>query len=189
MFSGYHSGHHQPETLRYIAPECTDVVRGGYGIVDPSRESDVYSLKMTSFSVCTSFRNHPTHYSIQLSRYNQVLTGVLPYRGSNLKDMITDIRAGKRPSRPIDSGQSRLLQDPVWNVITAGWHDKPNRRCKLSVMHHTFSAPTQQQHRGKILPRVTSFFQFLQDSESETQKRVNEMNKVNLSTHTFPSQA
>jgi len=117
-----------------------------------------------------------------VSDYDQVLTGVLPYHGSDVKGMTTDIYAGKRPSRPIDSSQGRLLQDPVWNVITTGWHGKPKQRCKLSVMYRTFSPPSQQQQRGKILPRVASFFQFLQDSEPEAQKRVNEMNGVCFST-------
>jgi len=121
----------------------------------------------------------PPYYSIQLSCYNQVLTGVLPYHGSNLEDMITDIRAGKRSSRPMDSSQGRLLEDPVWNVISTGWRGNPRRRCKLSVMHHTF---LPQQQRGRILPRVASFFQFLQDLQPETQKRVDEMNEVCLST-------
>ena len=103
--------------------------------------------------------------------------------------MVTDIRAGKRPSRPIYSSRSQLSRGPLWKVITTGWHDKPRRRCELSVIHHTFSSPIQHQQRGTILPRVASFFQFLQDSESETQNRVNEMNKVNLSTHTFPSES
>ena len=115
-------------------------------------------------------------------RHDQVLTGVLPYHGRNLKDMTTDIRAGERPSRPIDSNQSQLLEDPVWNVIATGWHDKPKRRSKLSVIHRTFSPPIQQQKRGKTLPRVASFFQFLQDSQPEAQKRVNEMNEVCFST-------
>jgi len=98
--------------------------------------------------------------------------------------MFTDIQAGKRPSRPIDSSQSQLLQDPVWNVIAAAWHDKPRRRCKLLAIYYTLSPTSQQQQRGKILPRVASFFQFLQDSEPEAQKRVNEMNEVWFSTLT-----
>jgi len=94
--------------------------------------------------------------------------------------MITNIRAGERPSRPIDPNQGELLQDPVWDVIATGWHDKPRQRCRLSAMYRTFLPPSQQQQRRKILPRVASFFQFLQDSEPETQKRVNEMNEVGV---------
>ena len=124
-----------------------------------------------------------SYYFIQSFHYNQVLTWVLPYHGSNMEDTLAYIHAGKRPSRPVNSSQSQWLQDPIWNVITTGWHDRPEQRCKLSAMYHTFLPPTQQprQQPKGILPRVASFFQFLQESESETQKHVNEMNEVSLS--------
>jgi len=138
----------------------------------------------------------PSYYSIQSSRYNQVLTGVLPYNGSNVKDPIADIRAGKRPPRPIDSTQGQLLQDHVWDVITTGWHDQPNQRCELSVICHTFQPPdhtfqppnhafqppSRRRQLGKILPRIASLFQFLQNAESEIQREVNELNGVSFST-------
>ena len=140
----------------------------------------------------------PSYYLIQLSRYDQVLAGVVPYRGSNVADMITEIRAGIRPPRPTDSSQSRLLQDPVWNVIVTGWQDQPNQRCELSVMYNVFQPPSQvqppgqvqppsqRQRLGKILPRIASFFQFLQNSESEIQRQVNKMNEVSSSTSPLP---
>jgi len=56
---GYSFEDHQPETLRYIAPErISDDISSP--VAGPTRESDVYSLAMTSFSVCASFANHPT---------------------------------------------------------------------------------------------------------------------------------
>jgi len=171
---------HQQETLRYVAPECITVRGATLRLGGPSKESDVYSLAMTSFSVCPL--SETSYYLIQLSRYDQVLTGVLPYHGTNVKDMLTDIRAGKRPSRPKDLNQRQLLQDPVWDVIATGWHNKPRRRCTLSAMHSTFLSPSQRRQLGRIFPRVASFFQFLQDSEPETQKDVNEMNEVGFST-------
>jgi len=128
----------------------------------------------------------PPYALIQLSCYGQVLTGVSPYHGRDVSDVITDIRAGKRPSHPIDSNQSQLLQDPVWNVIETGWHNQPKRRCKVSVMYRVFSPPSEQQQPGKPLPQIASFFQFLQDSESEIQRQVNEMNEVNLSASLLP---
>ena len=159
-------------------------------------------------SMCLFWK--PSYYIVQLYCYNQVFTEVLPYHGSNVKDMITSIRAGKRPSRPIDPGQSRWLQDPVWDVITTGWHDQPKQRCELSVMYHTFSSSSQQEVRnfksddssvqnegnltvagtpqkpkrqlGKILPRIASFFQFPQNSESEIQRQINEVDEVSSST-------
>jgi len=120
---------------------------------------------------------------MQSSRYDQVLTGVLPYHGTNVEDMLNNIHDSERPSRPIDPNQGQLLQDYVWDVIATGWHNNPTQRCTLSAMHSTFSSSSEQQQHGKILPRVTPFFQFLQDSEPESQKRVNEMNEVGFSTH------
>jgi len=59
-FTGYHSSLHEPETLRYFAPERIKMHRYDADVVGPSKESDIYSLAMTSFSVCTSSGNHPT---------------------------------------------------------------------------------------------------------------------------------
>jgi len=84
-----------------------------------------------------------SYYFMQPCRYNQVLTGVLPYSVSNMTKMVTEIRAGKRPSRPIDPGQSQWLQRRVWGVITTGWSHKPEKRCELSVMHNAFVTSSQ----------------------------------------------
>jgi len=78
--------------------------------------------------------------------------------------MIYDIRAGKRPPRPTGSGQSRQLQDPVWDIITRGWHDEPEQRCRLSDVYSTFLLHRQQ------------------NSESEIQREINEISKVSSST-------
>ena len=43
-----------------------------------------------------------------------------------------------RPYRPTDPIQGQWLQGPVWDVITAGWSERPEQRCKLSVMRHIF---------------------------------------------------
>jgi len=123
-----------------VAPEHIEDKGGFYWIANPSKESDVYSLAMTSFSVCTFVGNHLLDTIIPLQY--QVLTGVLPYHGSNVKDTIAGIRAGKRPPRPIDSNQGLLLQDHVWDVITTGWHDQLNQRCKLSIILHAFQPPS-----------------------------------------------
>jgi len=58
-FAEYWCEHHQPETLRYMAPERISVRYDTFLVKAPSKSSDVYSLAMTVFSVCTSFGNHP----------------------------------------------------------------------------------------------------------------------------------
>jgi hypothetical protein len=37
------------------------------------------------------------------------------------------------------------LLDPVWDVITAGWRDKPKQRCELSVVCDIFSTSAEQE--------------------------------------------
>jgi len=148
------------------------------------------------------------------SRYHQVLTGVLPFHGSDSNGIITRIRAGGRPSHPINPSGNLWLPDPVWDTITTGWHRQPNQRCELSVMYDVLSLSSQQeaqrvkpgrlnaQNSGsvtiaetsrppkrqsrKILPRIASFFQFIQNPESEIQRQVNRMNEVSFPTHTSP---
>ena len=113
-----------------------------FWVEGPSKETDIYSLAMTSFSVCASLKT-----TLPLDTwpcYDQVLTGVSPYHGSDKNDMITRICADERPSRPVDSGLGQLSQDPVWDVITAGWHHQPKQRCELSAMSHAFPPLSQQ---------------------------------------------
>ena len=127
---------------------------------------------------------------IRSPHYDQVLTGVLPYGLKGLDDVIACITRGKKPSRPTDPTQNQWLHDPVWDVITTCWSGKPKRRCELSVVHHVFSTPSLQntkpdkpgdtniqikrndsqkvpatgtglRQRGRLLPRITSLFQFL----------------------------
>jgi hypothetical protein len=79
-----------------------------------------------------------------LARYDQVLTGVLPYSGSEEADVIDNIRFGKPPPRPTDPSQNLWLQDPIWDTIVTCWTNKPERRCKLSVVYHVFLASSPQ---------------------------------------------
>ena len=110
--------------------------------------------------------------------------------------MVTRIRAGERPSHPKDPSQNRWLQHRVWGVISTGWSHEPEERCGLSDMHHVFSTFPQweqgdlntpnagelQTARQVLGKKISSFFQFLRDTEPEIQKRVNEMNQVSFTT-------
>jgi len=133
---------YQPETLRYTAPERITYNRGPL-VGDHSEESDVYSVAMTSFSVRTSFWK-ASYYLKRSFLYNQVLTGVIPYHGRNVKDMITDIYFGERPPHTTNTRSSRLSQPRVWDVITTGWSHEPKERCELSAMHNAFLASGQR---------------------------------------------
>jgi len=139
---GYRYLYHQPETLRYMASGRFSGQARYPPVGGSSKESDVYSLAMTSFSVCTLFCK-PSYYLNYSSHREQVLTGVLPYRGDS-DDIPNRIRGGERPSRPTDPSQNRWLQDPIWDVITTGWSHEPEKRCELSVMHDAFVTTSQQ---------------------------------------------
>ena len=92
------------------------------------------------------------YYSIQSPHSAQVLTGILPYHDSDEDSLITDIRCGKRPSRPTDPGQNRWLQDRVWDVIVTCWSDKPQQRYELSVVYHVFLTPSCQDALVELPP-------------------------------------
>ena len=134
---------------------------------------------------------------------------MLPYAGSDRHMIFQDITGGVRPSRPIDPSQNQWLQDSVWDVITASWRPVPKKRCKLPVVYDIYLTPSHQevqnvktsepsvqngealdavtgrQQRGSLLPRITSFFQFLRSSGSEIQRRVNAMDRVGPLTRSF----
>ena len=57
-FTQYTSHLYRRETLRYMAPERTPANTIGFLVDGPSKESDVYSLAMTSFSVCASLETN-----------------------------------------------------------------------------------------------------------------------------------
>ena len=92
----------------------------------------------------------PSSSLIQSPTHDKVLTGVLPYDSSDHYEIYYDITGGTRPSRPTGPGQKRWLQDPIWNVIEAGWHHEPAKRCELSVVYRGFLTGQQQVQNAKI---------------------------------------
>jgi hypothetical protein len=86
----------------------------------------------------------PSYYLIQLLRYDQVLTGIVPYEDSGFPWCFGH---DERPSRPTDPSQNQWLQDPVWDMIVTCWSAKPEQRCELSVMHRIFSTSSLRDAR------------------------------------------
>jgi hypothetical protein len=157
----------------------------------------------------------PPHYSVRSPCYDQVLTGILPYGDSDREKIAADIRRGKRPSRRWGPGRNRQLHNAVWDTIKTCWSDKPEQRCELSVVYKIFSeygrqetrniepgdlntrhnghliaaemscVEIGQQQRGRFIPRITSLFQFLRESEPEIERNVSEMDKA-CSSAFFP---
>jgi hypothetical protein len=85
----------------------------------------------------------PSHHFKQLSHSDQVFTGIPPYNDSTKDNLITHIKSGRRPPRPVDQSQNQWLQDRVWEMITTSWSGKPQQRCELSVMHRVLSTPSR----------------------------------------------
>jgi hypothetical protein len=124
----------------------------GIGINGSSKESDVYSLVMTSFKVCFSAANCPTiwcNHPVMIrssQEYCHMVTVIID-------KMADDITRGKRPSRPTDPSQNKWLQDPVWDAITTCWSDLPEQRYELSIVYHVFSSMVSRRwecHTGSI---------------------------------------
>ncbi|KAF9649102.1 kinase-like protein [Thelephora ganbajun] len=152
-------------TARYVAPERLDSLNS-----PPSKQSDVYSLAMTSFTV---------------------LTRVLPYGGvRDHHSLVVRIKSGERLPRPKNPDGTRWLQDSVWGMITTCWSEDPNRRWEVSAIRSLFSTlslqeiqkvksdiETGRRQRGKTLPRITSLVRSLLDSELKIERLVNEMDE------------
>ena len=127
-----------------------------------------------------------SYYLVQLPCYDQVITGILPYGDSDKDKMVADISRGKRPSRPRGLSQNKWLHGPVWDAITTCWSDLPEQRYELSIVYRVFSEYGQREaQRRRFLPRITSLFQFLRESEPEIERSTGEMDKAGFSA--FPS--
>ena len=53
------------------------------------------------------------------------------------------IRAGERPTLTINPRWNQRSQRRVWNAITTGWSQEPEKRCELSAMYRAFSTSSQ----------------------------------------------
>jgi len=77
---------------------------------------------------------------MQLTRYYQVLTGVLPYDGiDDYRTVVSKIQSGERPLRPRNRDANRWLQRRVWAMITTCWNGDPVKRWEVSAMRELFS--------------------------------------------------
>ncbi|KAF9649115.1 kinase-like protein [Thelephora ganbajun] len=160
-------------TARYMALGQVSLLNSS-----PSKQGDVYSLAMTSFTV---------------------LTGVLPYDGVrghySLKHRI---QSGERPPRPTNSDSTRWLRDSVWDMITTCWSEDPNQQWEVPAMYNLFSTLSLQEvqkvksgieagrrQRGRTLPRIISLTQSLPEPEPEIERRIDEMDE-RLESYTIP---
>lgn len=137
------------EAARYMAPEGLDVSANF-----PSKKSDVYSLAMTSFTVCSSpvaKENRKNNGLMQLPCLHQVLTGILPYEGArDHYSLVFRMKCRERPSRPTDLDGQLWSQDNMWNMLMACWSEEPDERWEVSAMYDQFlTLSLQEVHRVK----------------------------------------
>ena len=91
------------------------------------------------------FRCGPFYYLIQLSSYDQVLTGVSRRGSIRSVSTILNTILHVRPSRPTNPSRNRWLPDPVWDMITTSWTHEPKHRCRASTMHRVFLMSSHQE--------------------------------------------
>jgi len=182
-----------------------------------SEESDVYSLAMTSFSVRTFFWKLsdclkrllccdqvltgalPYHGDGKNQMIASIRGGKRPSRLTDpsqnrwLQDAIWDAITTGWSHKPEKRCELSVVHDTFVTASQQGvyWDDLSDQTDGNLTITETdvpdTTGGTGRQQRGKILPRIASLFRFLQSSESELQRQVNEMNSVSFFTLLPPS--
>lgn len=85
------------------------------------------------------------------------------------------------PCQVIERPKHKKLCDNL--IVVEGVHpEQANAREGLPLgLGRDPGVGARQQQRGRIIPRITSLFQFLRVSEPEIERHVNEMDKAGLS--------
>lgn len=115
---------------------------GRFGRVNsnPSKESDVHSLAMTTYEVW-----HPLPFPhlrawLRTPHNYQVLTEIQPYTGNRADGkIITLITAGTRPPRTKDGVAGFWLTDLIWGTMESCWSEDPSERLSINEVYDTFS--------------------------------------------------
>ena len=102
--------------------------------------------------------------------------------------VIRAITGGIRPEKP--EGAKRLgFSNELWRIIQLCWReDRSARPCVDDILFclKISAVPGIEKQRGKLLPRITSFFRLPQEPELEIERLVNEMDKVDLPPFPHP---
>jgi hypothetical protein len=73
---------------------------------------------------------------LTLSFYYKILTGILPYGTARDGIIIFHVVTGDRPPHPTDT---QWLPDQIWDMITACWDEKRERRWDIHAVYTQFS--------------------------------------------------
>ena len=130
----------KPGVVRYMAPELFNPSQFGLSNINPSKESDVYSLAMTTHEVRSSRTLHES--LLTLSLRNKTLTGMLPYGTARDGIIIFHVVTGDRPPRPPNS---RWISDQIWDMIETCWSEKREQRWDIRAMYNQLSVSSIQE--------------------------------------------
>ena len=93
-------------TLRWMSPELLDPGRFGAKNCQPTKESDCYALGMVIL---------------------EVLTGKIPFQGSNNLVVMRMVGDGEHPKRP-KGPEAAWFTDDLWGTLELCWLYKPKER-------------------------------------------------------------
>ncbi|KAF9645420.1 kinase-like protein [Thelephora ganbajun] len=123
----------KPGVVRYMAPELLNPPQFSLSNSNPSKESDVYSLAMTTY---------------------ETLTEILPYGNARDGIIIFHVVTGDRPPRPTNA---RWLRDQIWDMITTCWSEKRDQRWDIHAVYHQLSVSSiQETAEGEREVRTTT---------------------------------
>jgi serine/threonine protein kinase len=126
----------KPGIVRYMAPELLDPSQFGLETNTPSKESDVYSLAVTSFEVRASYI---VAHVVGKCFLVQILSEVLPHGGGRDSAVAFAIVTGNRPPRPNNLTASRWLPDEIWDSIQLCWDPIPGTRPPIGLLRRAFA--------------------------------------------------
>ncbi|KAF9789361.1 kinase-like domain-containing protein [Thelephora terrestris] len=107
--------------VRYMAPELLHPSQFNLKNSNPTKESDIYSLAVTSY---------------------EVLAGVLPYGNNRDGIIIFHVVSGDRPPRPENT---QWLRDQIWDMITKCWSEQRETRWDIRTVVHQLSVSSIQE--------------------------------------------
>jgi len=115
-------------TLRWSAPELLGsfTAQGGEW-VNPTTQSDVYSLAMVIIEVTHQFCTPSVQALMRLTYCSKVFTGKVPFPNFNDVRVVIAISRGERPPKP-PGGEGIGLRPTVWKLTEECWDQSPGKR-------------------------------------------------------------
>jgi len=107
--------------------------------VNPTTQSDIYSLAMVIIEVIHQFYAHSVQTLKWSPWYFKVFTGKIPFPKSTNVRVVIMISKGERPPRPPGS-ESLGLGSMVWKLTEECWNQSPEKRPDATSALQRFQA-------------------------------------------------